>query len=53
MMYLTEAIRDFDGTSHEMVGLFPAEAVMQKSVDDVGLSDGGPVRRIAPSVRRA
>ena len=31
MMYLTQAIRDFDGTSHEMVGLFPAEAVMQKS----------------------
>ena len=31
MMYLTQAIRDFTGTSHEMVGLFPAEAVMQKS----------------------
>ena len=31
MMYLTQAIRDFDGTSHEMVGLFPAEAVMRKS----------------------
>lgn len=30
MMYLTQAIRDFGGTSHEMVGLFPAEAVMQK-----------------------
>jgi cobyrinic acid a,c-diamide synthase len=30
MMYLTQSIRDFDGTSHEMVGLFPAEAVMQK-----------------------
>jgi cobyrinic acid a,c-diamide synthase len=30
MMYLTEAIRDFAGTSHEMVGLFAAEAVMQK-----------------------
>jgi cobyrinic acid a,c-diamide synthase len=30
MMYLTQAIRDFAGTSHEMVGLFPAEAVMQK-----------------------
>lgn len=28
MMYLTEAIRDFDGRAHEMVGLFPAEAVM-------------------------
>jgi cobyrinic acid a,c-diamide synthase len=30
MMYLTQAIRDFAGTSHEMVGLFAAEAVMQK-----------------------
>ena len=30
MMYLTQAIRDFAGTSHEMVGLFSAEAVMKK-----------------------
>lgn len=30
MMYLTQAIRDFDGRSHEMVGMFPAEAVMRK-----------------------
>ncbi|HSL05582.1 MAG TPA: cobyrinate a,c-diamide synthase [Nitrospiraceae bacterium] len=30
MMYLTQSICDFDGTSHEMVGLFPAEAVMKK-----------------------
>ncbi|MBM4132867.1 MAG: cobyrinate a,c-diamide synthase [Nitrospira sp.] len=30
MMYLTQAIRDFDGRAHEMVGLFPAEAVMCK-----------------------
>ena len=30
MMYLTKAIRDFAGVSHEMVGLFHAEAVMQK-----------------------
>jgi cobyrinic acid a,c-diamide synthase len=30
MMYLMQAIRDFDGKSHEMVGLFPAEAVMRK-----------------------
>src|SRR5437870_4512964 len=30
MMYLTQAILDFAGTSHEMVGLFPAEAVMRK-----------------------
>ncbi len=30
MMYLSQAIRDFSGTSHEMVGLFPAEAHIQK-----------------------
>jgi cobyrinic acid a,c-diamide synthase len=30
MMYLTQAIRNFAGVSHEMVGLFHAEAVMQK-----------------------
>ncbi|MCX5723302.1 MAG: cobyrinate a,c-diamide synthase [Nitrospirae bacterium] len=30
MMYLTQAVRDFAGISHEMVGLFPAEAVMRK-----------------------
>ncbi len=30
MMYLTQAIRDFAGASHEMVGLFPAEVVMRK-----------------------
>lgn len=30
MMYLTQAIRDFAGLSHEMVGLFPAEAVMRQ-----------------------
>ena len=29
MMYLTQAIRDFGGTSHEMVGLFPAETIMR------------------------
>jgi len=31
MMYLTQAIRDFASTSHEMVGLFSAETVMQKT----------------------
>jgi cobyrinic acid a,c-diamide synthase len=31
LMYLTEAIRDFEGRSHEMIGLFPAEAVMRES----------------------
>jgi cobyrinic acid a,c-diamide synthase len=30
MMYLTQAIKDFEGRSHGMVGLFPAEAVMRK-----------------------
>jgi cobyrinic acid a,c-diamide synthase len=30
LMYLAQAIRDFDGRSHEMVGLFPVEAVMRK-----------------------
>jgi cobyrinic acid a,c-diamide synthase len=30
MMYLTQSIRDFEGRSHDMVGLFPAEAVMRK-----------------------
>jgi cobyrinic acid a,c-diamide synthase len=30
LMYLTQAIRDFEGLAHEMVGLFPAEAVMRK-----------------------
>ncbi len=30
MMYLTQTIRDFGGRSHEMVGLFAAEAIMGK-----------------------
>ncbi len=30
LMYLTESIHDFEGRSHDMVGIFPAEAVMQK-----------------------
>lgn len=30
MMYLTQAIRDLEGKSYEMVGLFEAEAVMSK-----------------------
>lgn len=30
LMYLTEFIRDFNGRSHEMIGIFPAEAVMRK-----------------------
>ncbi len=31
MMYLTRGIRDFNGLLHEMVGLFPAEATMQRT----------------------
>ncbi len=31
LMYLTQAIRDCDGRRHEMVGVFPAEAVMRKA----------------------
>ena len=30
-MYLMEAIRDFEGRSHEMVGLFEGEAVMSRT----------------------
>ncbi|MDH5640466.1 MAG: hypothetical protein OEY28_04165, partial [Nitrospira sp.] len=36
MMYLTQAIRDFSDTVHEMVGLFPAEAVMRRSSMTLG-----------------
>ena len=31
LMYLMEAIRDFEGGEHEMVGLFPGKAVMRRS----------------------
>ena len=31
LMYLTQGIRDLDGVLHEMVGLFPAEATMQRT----------------------
>ena len=30
LMYLTESIRDFDGHSHNMVGIFPVETIMRK-----------------------
>jgi cobyrinic acid a,c-diamide synthase len=30
LMYLAQAIRDFEGRAHEMVGLFPVEAVMRR-----------------------
>ncbi len=36
LMYLTEAIRDFDGRVHEMVGLFPARAVMRREELTIG-----------------
>ncbi len=36
LMYLTEAIRDGEGRSHDMVGLFPAEAVMSKTAMTLG-----------------
>lgn len=31
LMYLTQALRDGEGKRHEMVGVFPAEAIMRKS----------------------
>ncbi|MBX3320387.1 MAG: cobyrinate a,c-diamide synthase [Nitrospira sp.] len=31
LMYLTESVRDCDGQSHSMVGVFPAETVMRKT----------------------
>ena len=31
MMYLMDAIRDFEGRSHEMVGLFAGEAIMSRT----------------------
>jgi cobyrinic acid a,c-diamide synthase len=31
LMYLTRAVRDFEGRTYEMVGLFPAEATMSKT----------------------
>jgi len=36
MMYLTQAIRDFEGHPHSMVGLFPAVAVMTKASMTLG-----------------
>ena len=36
MMYLTQAIHDFEGHSHPMVGLFPALAVMEKAAMTLG-----------------
>jgi cobyrinic acid a,c-diamide synthase len=39
LMYLTQAIRDFEGRAHEMVGLFPVEAVMRKPGLTLGYRD--------------
>ena len=36
MMYLTQSIRDFEGRTHDMVGLFPAEAVMSRTTMHLG-----------------
>ena len=36
MMYLTQAIRDFDDRAHEMVGLFAAEAMMRRQALTMG-----------------
>jgi len=36
MMYLTQSIRDFEGQRHDMVGLFPAEAVMSRATMNLG-----------------
>ncbi len=36
MMYLTQGLRDCDGRLHEMVGLFPAEATMQRAKMTLG-----------------
>lgn len=47
LMYLTEAIRDFDGYRHEMTGVFPAEAVMHKSRLTIGYRE---VEMTRPSI---
>jgi cobyrinic acid a,c-diamide synthase len=36
MMFLTQSIRDFEGHAHDMVGLFPAEAVMSRATMNLG-----------------
>ena len=36
MMYLTQSIRDFEGRAHDMVGLFPAQAVMSRTTMNLG-----------------
>jgi cobyrinic acid a,c-diamide synthase len=36
LMYLTQAIVGFEGASHEMVGLFPAETVMERRGMTIG-----------------
>ena len=36
MMYLTQSIRDLEGRTHDMVGLFPAEAVMSRTMMHLG-----------------
>jgi cobyrinic acid a,c-diamide synthase len=45
LMYLLEAIRDCDGRVHEMVGLFPAQAVMRRSRPTIGYRQCTVTRR--------
>ena len=35
-MYLSQAIRDFEGDLYEMVGLFPAQAIMKRKTVTIG-----------------
>ena len=44
LMYLTQAIRDGAGERHEMVGVFPAEAVMRQSGMTLGYRSVETVR---------
>ncbi|MER3425166.1 MAG: cobyrinate a,c-diamide synthase, partial [Nitrospiraceae bacterium] len=45
LMYLTQGIRDFEGRCHEMVGIFPAEAVMRKPGLTLGYREVEMTRR--------
>ncbi|GKS64768.1 cobyrinic acid a,c-diamide synthase [Nitrospira sp.] len=45
LMYLTESIRDGDGQSHTMVGVFPAETVMRKTGLTLGYRNSENTRR--------
>lgn len=47
LMYLTRAIRTLDGESFPMIGLIPAEAVMQDRLQALGYAE---VQTVAPSL---